>query len=393
MNKIPNDVSDAVRMAASEISVPSFSLDTTKARGARLRRRRQVLTSVGVGAVTIVTAAGATFVLGHRPATRPSPTQSAATAPAIGTTSAQRLVLNQSSGSITRADGSRSGVDAPNGFVELLPDGTLRTLTPPRFNAGIDSLVALPDGGQVLLGIVDLRPGVKRPDGEGVVGIEDRLVAQRPDGSIVANRNVRIHGETVRLIGADARSAVLWRSSGIVEHDILAGTETSLPGPTSAFLGEPALPLAVSTQARLVAGSTGQTPTGGRCSTVVLVGYTGTTTPVTLPSASSHCALLDVRFSPTGDALAVAYAPSTQATPLQARLAVFDSQAGRLIDDQALYTAAWPLGTDLASSDLRGLAWLDERTVRAAVDVLPDDAHRTYRYQELLTTVDLTIRS
>lgn len=393
MNQIPRDVSDAVRLAAREILSPPFSLDTTKARGARMhRRRRRVLTSVGIGAVTVVTAAGAALVVEHRPATRPAPDQSVATTPAIRTTSAQRLVLNQSSGSITRANGSQAGVDAPNGFVELLPDGTLRTLTPPQFNAGVDSLVALPDGGQVLLGIVDLMPGVKRPDGEDVVGVEDRLVAQRPDGSIVANRNVRIPGQSVRLIGADARSAVLWRSGGIVEHDIMTGTEAPLPGPTSALLGQQALPLAVSTQARLVAGSTGQVTTGGRCSTVVIVGYTGSPAPLQLPGASSRCALLDIRFSPTGDALAVAYAPTTQATPLLARLAVFDSHTGALIDDQSLYTARWPLGADLASSDLRGLAWLDDRTVRAAVDVLPDDAHRTYRYQELLTPVDLTVR-
>jgi hypothetical protein len=37
----------------------------------------------------------------------------------------------------------------------------------------------------------------------------------------------------------------------------------------------------------------------------------------------------------------------------------------------------------IRGSDLRGLAWLDERTVGAAIDTLPDNARGHYHYQDL----------
>jgi hypothetical protein len=417
MNQIPHEVSEMVHRTAREIVIPSFSVDEVKARGVRLRRRRRVVFSATAAALVVATAVAMPPLVRHlgpspRTPAAATPSRTATISHAVWRTAAQRLVLDQGAASVGTDTGSAE-IDAPAGFVELLPDGRLRTLSTPHFNAGILDLIALSGGGQVLLGIVDLMPGVARGDGDNVAGVEDRLVARRPDGSVITDRNVRIQGEALRLVDADDTSAFLWRTTGMYQRDLVSGRETRLAGPSAVFttgtspgdgtVDLHARPVTVAPGAQLVAGLTSRMP--GHClasnvqgarEAIVVVGFDGNPLTLSLPQAQVGCSVLGMRFSPAGDALAVVYAvvngDGADATPIQARLAIFDSHTGAVMTDTPLFSAAMPAQLFIGGSDLRGLAWLDERTVRAAIDTLPDNASGHYHYQDLLRTVDLTVR-
>jgi hypothetical protein len=301
-------------------------------------------------------------------------------------------MINGSGGTLTHADGSTSGIEGPTSFTELLPSGRLQTLKTPKFNSGVDGYIPLPGGGAVLTGIRDLKPGEQRTDGPDISGLEIRLVVLRPDGSEAGNRNIRIQGEYVTLLDADAETAILWREHGVYLHDLATGQEQRLAA-ASTLAGANvdndgrATVNAVSTAGQLIA-VTRFAP----CPSIKITGWrAGPTQTLTLPGSPSRCSVGDMRFSPNGDAIAVDYSPPQRRE--EVRLAVYDTKSGALVSDSALYQSVEPLGIlGPGSPELRGLAWPDDRTVRVAVTLLPVGATKVYHYQELLRLIDTQVR-
>jgi hypothetical protein len=402
VNTIPEELDRAVRAVADHIPAGRLSLPEITARGRRLRRRRTA-TVCSVAAVAILAGAVGVPTMLRRADARPAPQPAASTtasaspsptvsaSPRTWTTAAQRLLLNQSSGSVIHADGSTAGINGSTGFVELLPSGKLRTLKTPKYNADID-LIPLPGGGAVLLGSDVSQPG-QFPDGPNITGLRIELAVQRPDGSIASKRNVRIQGEYVDLLTADEQTAVLWRKRGVYLHDLATGQEQKLAGATALAGGNvdqntaPTRVAAMSAQGRTIAVTQGTI-----CPVIKIGGWnTGAARTLALPDSPARCAVGEMRYSPDGDALAVAYSPRIESK--QVRLAVYDTGSGALVSDNELYTAADPLAMlEPGSPELRGIAWLDSRTVRTAVTLLPPGAKKNYRYQDLLRLIDIQVR-
>jgi hypothetical protein len=403
VNPVPEDLDRAVRDVARHLPAQYATLTEITTRGRRMRRRRTAAVGSIAALAVLGGALGVPVVVKRaegrtapQPAasatTSPSPTPSVGVSPRTWTTAAQRLLLNGSTASVTHSDGSTAGVDGPTTTTELLPTGKVRAVKVPSYNGGVVDPVLLTSGGLVGLGIQNLQPGVPRPDGPDVTGLEIRLVVIRPDGSTASKRNVRIQGEYVDLLAADDKSAVLWRKHGVFLRDLATGDEQRLPAASTLAGGNVGETSphgkigAVSLTAQAIA-----IVQEGHCPTVQIGGLvTGTPHALKLPGEPSRCGVGDMRFSPDGTSLAVAYGPIGAE---KVRLAVFDTATGALVSDSALYSAPDPLGMlEAGTPDLRGIAWMDDRTVRAAVTTLPPGAKRTYRYTELLRVVDIQVR-
>ncbi|MCP2324877.1 WD40 repeat protein [Hamadaea flava] len=401
MNAIPEDLDGAVRAVAEHAPGGYATLAEITARGRQARRRRTVAVSSLAAFAVLGSALGVPLVVkradgrtGPQPetsATTAAPTPTSSPSPRIWTSAAQRLLLNGSGGSVTHSDGSQAGIDGPTGPTELLPTGKVRALRTPTFNAGVVDLLAKPDGGLVMLGIQNLQPGVARTDGPNVSGLEIRLVVVRPDGTTSSKRNIRVQGEYVSLLAADEDTAILWRKHGVFRRTIATGQEERLVSASAIAGGNVDDAQTRIGAVSLVGQAIAVVRPMGPCPTIQIGSLTsGTHRQLTLRGNPRDCGVGDMRFSPDGTSLAVAYG---QRSAKDVRLAVFDTATGALVSDSALYSTPDPVGLmEPGTAELRGLAWLDDRTVRAAVTALPHGATRTYRYTELLRIVDLQVR-
>ena len=404
MNTVPEDLDRAIRALADGVPPAHLSLAETTARGRRLRRRRTITVCSVAAFAVLAGALGVPAMLRQadaRPAPQPaasttataSPSPTVSASPRSWTTAAQRLLINGSGATLQRGDGSTAGIEGPTTITEVLPGGKVQTLKTPKFNSGVDGFIPLPGGGAVLTGVRNLKPGEQRTDGPNVSGLEIRLVVQRPDGSIATNRNIRIQGEYVTLLAADAHRAVLWRGHGVYLRDLATGMEERLPGATALAGGnvnsDGATPriTGVSIAAQAIAVTQ-----GGLCPSIKIGGWQrDEVRTLALPNSPSRCAVGEMRFSPNGDALAVAYSP--ERAKGETRLAVYDTKSGALVSDTSLYVSVEQLAMlESGSPELRGMAWLDDRTVRVAVTLLPVGATKIYRYQELLRLIDTQVR-
>lgn len=115
---------------------------------------------------------------------------------------------------VTRSAAAQPPVELEIPFFEVLADGSVAKvpLTVPE-DTVVDQLRPLPDGRLLVRGSRDLMPGVARPDGPRVEGLEFPLMVVGRDGEIQSDQDIRIVGEHVTLLSADTTHAILQRSS------------------------------------------------------------------------------------------------------------------------------------------------------------------------------------
>lgn len=365
-----------------------------------VRQRQRVL--IGVSLVAVVGVAGA-FVVAGRPlddggspvaAGRPpdggssvaagpsSATPSAPPPPEPGPTPTDdRLIVRQN-------------------HWEVLREGTLTSLPVPP---GVDTqtILGLPDGRLVILGIRDLTPGVARRDGADVAGIAYPLVVTTSDGTVLVDRDIRQRGRSVLLLAASSTEAFLYRSDAtrtggpigggeLVAHDLATGAERALGRLTHT----PRSGDIVGSILLVVSGATtGDYETPGSCR-VDVVPLDGTVGPrqMTAPDCFRP---LDVDPSPDGRYAAVAYDTSSDNGP-EVRLAIIELEGGRLLSDESLGNPISPIFCPPDVCDGRelfgyvGAAWLDPTTLRIArndLHVARDDRVSQESLQILSRTV------
>lgn len=368
MSDVPDNIATLVRDAATAVPGAYGDTEAVVRRARRYRRRRAGALACAVifvvaGAVTVPVLAGR--------ADRPVlpavvPTAATPSAPVVAAP-AQRLLL------------TRTGeVATGRGLAELRPDGSVVQHGVPD---GAGEIVTLPDGRLATLVTTDLLPGTKRPDGPGAEAVSIKLVVLKAGGGVERDREVRVKGEQVRLLGATERTAYLARAKGIVAHDLDTGKETVVLPPFLLHESEATLfPTTDVTGDRLaVAEGTG---TKG-CTVRVADLRTGAELPARRISTGT-CIADHVRLSPDGRLAAVAY---LRLSTTEKRLAVVEVATGATLADKPLGTR--PV-TDVDTVNAAGVAWSDNRTLRVAVTELPPGANRVYRLSEVLRVVTVT---
>jgi hypothetical protein len=211
----------------------------------RAVRRRVLAASLGVvlTAGTVLLAAMSDSELGDRSGVsrrvppRPDPTLGERLIPHLD------LIVTK-----PREHPADAELDIP--FFEVLSDGRVADV---RWNlpdhTAVSQLRAMSDGSVLVHGTRDLQPGRARSDGPYVEGVAFPLLRIAADGTIESEKDTRVPGEYVTLIGAEANDAILFRytpaRSGpvsprrIVARDLTTGAErtpssrsTSSPRPT-----------------------------------------------------------------------------------------------------------------------------------------------------------------
>jgi hypothetical protein len=232
-----DDIADTIRRAAGAVPASRSDLAAVLRRHRAHRRRRAALATVA--AVVVVTAVtGATVALhqqraggpGQVPATvqQTQPTTQPTTQAA--TRQEQRLPLDAGWALGADKDGGKVTVPDVRALLELRAgERIVTTAAPAGIIDDVRSWIPLQDGRSVVLGGKDLKPGVQRQDGPNVTDFAIRLLVLTPDGQVKQQRDVRVQGQDVELIGADATTAYLYRTPGrIVAHDIASGAEHRL---------------------------------------------------------------------------------------------------------------------------------------------------------------------
>jgi hypothetical protein len=375
---IPADLADAVRHAAATVPAGRHSLADMHRRR-RVHQRRRTAAVAGVATVAVAAGvAGVPALFRSLPTGAPSagPAASATTAPAA-TAAAQRLVLDGA-----YATAGNVGVTGPKGVVEVAADG--RVVAHPVVGMDTaDSAVMLPDGRYVILGPRDLRPGVRREDGVDVTDLEQVLAFLTADGTPTYSRDVRVMGETVRLVGATADGAYLLRGGNrLVFHAFGSGAERPLAAVSAviaSFVAEqPDAVQNVSVQGDhvFILSQYGAVQTihiaditvGGKLSLPQRVGgWTG-----------------HVRLSPDGRTVAFTHARPVGDRVTYVLVSVALNGVGTRevgIREQEIFT------TDARAKipgDVSGLAFTGNGSVRVAWYALPADANRVYELSTVL---------
>ena len=377
MNDIPSDLAEAVRHAAAAVPDERHSLADVHRRRRRHQRRR-VATVAGVAVLAV--AAGVPLLVNRSgPAPEPFATASATVPVTVPAGPAQRLLLGNGYYVIGNV-----GVRGPRGIAEVDASGGL--FTRPVLNLdSADSVVGLPDGRLVMLGPVDLKPGVSREDGPNVTDLAIRLVVTTAaGGGPEYEENVRIVGETVRLIGATATGAYLLRDGKRVAfHEFGSGTERPMPAASSTVVaaGDPDR-FDVSVQGdRLLLTEVADDGSARLRVHDLATGADLLGGPVTVGAPGT--AVRAVRLSPDGRHVAVGLASQTEymlaTVPVAAAPRVRNTVLGSTGDNRK------------APGDVQGIAFTDDRTVRVAWYVLPPGADRVYDLAEVLKVSTVTV--
>jgi hypothetical protein len=280
-------------------------------------------------------------------------------------------------------------------LAEVLPDGSAVDidLDLPQLDT-VQEVVALPDGGFEVLGTVDLMPGVERPDGPCVAGLDMPLVVVEASGSVGTSRQVRVRCQALSLVGAETDTAYLLRDSRLVAHDLATGDERVLvdsPGLVRAgarvgVAGDavvsvrPAQGDLENGCTALAAGATPEASSvpGPQVAVTVWDLTTGDTAAAGYELPGTSC--LDypgpVRVSPDGHHAAIAYLHHDRdgaEERFQLRVVVVDLDTGAVVADRTVLADTADLGTvfdygpsRVGSSHgaIAGLAWSDEATLR-----------------------------
>ncbi|GIE27053.1 hypothetical protein Ait01nite_000980 [Actinoplanes italicus] len=314
MERIPQDMAEAVRVAAGAARGYPGDLADIHRRARRFRRRQMVLSAAAVVAVVAGAGAGVSLMRRAEPAPPPAATGEPvvavpSVAPSTGPASSpaakgpvQHLVLRDADGTYEAPSGKRFEIGGETRLAEILPDGTLVTHDVVG-SRNWERLVVLADGSLVALGSHDTRPGTKRTDGPDVTGVEYRLVVTRPDGKVRIQRDVRRQGEPVVLVTATATTAYLWRPAGLVSHNLTTGKERIVVRSAAVQVGD-------ADQIRFIDLSGNRLAIARMRDECVPRVYDVTTGRLVaeIPLTASGCiALSDMRVSPDGATLAVVY--------------------------------------------------------------------------------------
>jgi hypothetical protein len=359
----------------------------------RLATRKRVIAAIVTLAVGLAIVAG--VVIGnagessshHQRHPTQTPWQEGQARPALG----ERLIPELTFIATRPAAQAPADFDIP--FFEVLPDGTV-----------IDAQWDIPDGmalthvrsssdGHVLaLATHDLMPGVPREGGPNVEGVSFPLLAIDPTGTISLQRDVRITGEWVSLIGVTPTDAVLQRYAPsqqghpvgpvrIVAHNLTTGEERMLAetnrGATQGDISGD----------RLVLAGDMIGDVGGSC----WVQVSAVTTEDTAPLHSFRCdQIIAVNAAPDGRAAAIVY-EQWVGDAVELRLVVFDLDHMALIEDEFLNrsrsctSCLYP-----ANAGYLGMAWDNTSRLRIALmDPIPldvDPAHVLGEIQARLRT-------
>ncbi|HEX6684525.1 MAG TPA: hypothetical protein VF062_17105 [Candidatus Limnocylindrales bacterium] len=361
---IPEELADAVRRAAAAAPATIADLGGLRQRYRRRRRRRVAATAGLTAAVVGAVATTAPLLARGRSATdggqTSAPVATSQSAPPISVPPSQRLLL------------ARNGFLQPsspsNSVGEVMPDGTV--VFRPLSEVDIaDRVVALPDGRLVVLGTVDLTPGViEQPDGPYNPAVGIMLVRQRDDGSVELSRNIRVMGEHVELLGATDRVAYLLRPAGLAAHDLATGDER-LVMPTGKLPPGPPTGRAVDVAGDRIALA------DAACRVHLFA--LGTGTPVTTIGPPPGCtAPGEVRLSPDGRLAAFSYSIGSmeERELIQTRLAVLDVATGATKLDMLVFESMWNISLGQGASNfsahpyhLQGMAWSTPRSLRLAI--------------------------
>ncbi|MFE9954679.1 hypothetical protein [Micromonospora sp. NPDC005299] len=389
MDVVPEDLVELVHRAARATGPHPADLAAVRRR-ARARRRRRSVTGVAGLVVLVALTGGAVPLLARddraagpvsAPSVRPAETRPATPAPARGP--AQRLILAGEGGSVRPVrNGPEIGLVAGTGN-ELTADGSV---VRHRVPAGWEQTVPLPDGRLVGLTLTDLMPGVRRPDGPDVAGLSIRLMVLGPDDRVQVSREVRVKGQALTLVGADARYAYLVRDGlGLVAHELATGRERTLIRVAAKADGE--LPFrGADVAAGLVVSAAGPWDMT-RCRLEVRRLAGGTR--LSGPTVDGDCAP-SIRLSPDGTLVAVPYRRSVARRSLEYRVAILDTATGQRRADQVIGTADTVAG--LTSGGTWGVAWVDDSTIRVVWAQLPDPARKVYSVAELARVVTVGVQ-
>ncbi|MEV4516147.1 hypothetical protein AB0K00_45195 [Dactylosporangium sp. NPDC049525] len=237
-----DDIAETIRRAADTVPPSRSDLAAVLRRHRAHRRRRAALATVAAAvAVTVVT--GATVALNQRlagtapaqvPATaqQSAPQTQAPTQPSTqpSTQQEQRLPLDAGWALGAGKDGTRVTVPDVRALLELRAgERIVTTAVPAAVVDDIRAWLPIDNKRSVVLGGKNLKPGVQRDDGPDVTDYSVRLLVLMPDGQITQQREVRVQGQDVQLIGATATTAYLYRTPGrIMAHDLATGAEQRL---------------------------------------------------------------------------------------------------------------------------------------------------------------------
>ncbi|GAA4970401.1 hypothetical protein [Actinoplanes utahensis] len=365
MERIPQNVSEAVRVAAGAArGYPGDLADIHR----RVRRRRNRQALVCAAAVVAVLGAAAAGAAAWRRPTAPvvtpaatGPARSAEPSPSTAPTRrdpAQPLILDAAAGSYRGSDGRTVVLGGDKRIGELLPGGELRGHPVAGSRNWEKAVVVLPDGSLVAFGSHDTTPGVERTDGPNVSGLEYRLVGVDSDGTVSVQRNIRRKGEPVTLVTSTATTAYLWRPAGLAEHDLATGAERIVVKKAALGFEQVFGSLRMSDLAgdRLVVAGMND-----ECKPSVYDIATSRRVAALSLHGSKCVAVNAMRLSPDGSKLAVAYQHEDASAGLLSSVAVI-----RVADGTVITRRPEPeMGTTQASW-ATSLAWADEQTVRAA---------------------------
>lgn len=363
MSLIPDDLAELVHRAASGTREYTADLGQVERRWRRRRRRRTVACLAGVAMLVAVSLAAVPVLSGRSGEPRPDGGHMIA-----GSRADQRLMIQgydavREVHPLSAGGSGRHFVASLMGVaLEVGPEGTIKRWGT-QSHVVPAQVVGLPDGRVAVLGIADY------PDKSAVM-----LMVLNPTGAADLARSIG-DGVPVRLVGATNQTAYLWRSAGLVAHDLDTGEER-VAAPAARLGGA------------LWSAGHGEADVSGdlvltsgvdrdRCQLRTLDVRSGATARHRVTPGACHEALL-ARLSPDRRSAAVTYLPSP-AGPL--RLAVVDLATGATRFDQVIETPGDANG--LGPAMPVGVAWLDHTRVRVAAAAAPD-TKRVYRLDEVL---------
>jgi hypothetical protein len=364
MDQIPHEVEAYVRAEASARSAYPGDLGTVQRRARRRRRRTAVVAAAGV--FVVAAGVGAAVAVSRPspravpPAVAPSVAPSISVAPPVpaATGRPQRLLLQNAYGFYSTAtSGAPVRLAGDDQVGEVRPDLSL-VRHRVRGADSWDRAIGLDDGRIVALGPRDLQPGTKRTDGPNVAGLEFDLVVVGTDGKVDLRRDVRRMGEGVTLVGADEKTAYLFRQSGLVAHRLADGTEETVLPRSALWVDELPGPQIEATD--LSSGKLATTNPRSPCAVRIIDVVSGRVVDASLEALSCKW-ITALRFSPSRDRLAVAYQTGVGAGY---RFAVVDTARGDLVAEND----GWPSsGKDKDQGATAELTWLNDRDIRALI--------------------------
>ncbi|GAA2491492.1 hypothetical protein [Winogradskya humida] len=321
MDQIPNDMTALVRDVAHAAPGYAGSLDEVYR---RYRRRRRSRAAVG-GVLALLLIAGVGLTIDHRP-------QRTSRQPATQTQTETKPTAKRAQGILVHGDPRlKGGVKITGTFWDAWPDRVVTSFD--IHGVTWDGAVALP-GGRVV--------AVER----GAGGHTWSLVEVDRSGTTLLRRELPASkGEPMSLLTADESTAYVWQERSLVAHDLATGTERPV-----LEIGTAPIQAVDYADGRLaVAGLSADCQLNfGRGKPIEAL-------VAAMPPELKCGSVTDLRLSPDGKAIAVAYRRMDRD---EQRVALLNLPAAQVLADQKV-TAT--------SADQVRLAWQDNRTLNGVV--------------------------